>query len=308
VDDQSGRLTIYLGSTVEQTVSLEKAVLTIGRTPAADITLDHPMVSRQHAEISLGADGLMLTDVGSSNGTFMADQRLPANQPLLISAGASWRIGPYVFVYEIESNEDAFADLPGEYEKLNEAEAHRETGKFAEVGPVVLKPPRNTFAAALPPGPSSAYLDFLPDIFRDDEFLGRFLLIFESVWEPLEQRQDHLHRYFDPKTAPSSFLPWLASWMDLPRMANWPEPVVRNLISEAADLNRWRGSRYGLSRLLEAATGAVVSIREDPARPYVFAIRVETRSESELSDENIRQLIQRYKPAHAGFVLEVVRQ
>jgi phage tail-like protein len=308
LNEQSGRLRIYLGSTVEQTVSLEKAVLTIGRTPAADITLDHPMVSRQHAEIGVGADGLTLTDVGSSNGTFIADQRLPANQPMLISAGASWRIGPYVFVYEIESDEDATADFPGEDQEPNEPKANRETDQLAAVCPGELKPPRNTFAAALPPGPSSAYLDYLPDIFRDDEFLGRFLLIFESVWEPLEQRQDHLHRYFDPKTAPSSFLPWLASWMDLPRMANWPEPVVRNLIAEATELNRWRGSRYGLSRLLEAATGGVVSIREDPSRPYVFEIRIESRAESELSDENIRQLIQRYKPAHAGFVLEVVRQ
>src|SRR5437764_5528505 len=71
--------------------------------------------------------------------------------------------------------------------------------------------------------PDSIYRRYLPDIFQENDFLRRFLHIFEDIWEPLEQRQDYIAMYFDPHTCPTSFLPWLASWLNLPFNAHWPE-------------------------------------------------------------------------------------
>jgi pSer/pThr/pTyr-binding forkhead associated (FHA) protein len=48
----------------------------IGRSRSADITLGHPLISRQHCEI-FEADGrLMIRDMGSLNGTFVGDNRV----------------------------------------------------------------------------------------------------------------------------------------------------------------------------------------------------------------------------------------
>lgn len=152
------------------------------------------------------------------------------------------------------------------------------------------------------------YLEFLPDIFQEDDFLRRFLHIFEDIWEPLEHRQDHIEMYFDPRTCPASFLPWLASWLDLPFNPHWPEARHRRLLSAAMELYSWRGTAYGLTRMIEVCTGLTPLIRELPSQPFVFHIRIITppgAAAGTVDTDFIEELIQTHKPAHAGYVLEV---
>ena len=65
------------------------------------------------------------------------------------------------------------------------------------------------------------YLKYLPAIYSEDEFFGRFLMIFESVLGPVEEMVDNLAYYFDPGTSPEELLPWLASWMEVEMDPNW---------------------------------------------------------------------------------------
>ncbi len=50
---------------------LGQGKVTIGRSPECDITIDNTAVSRRHATIEFSGDGYLLTDLGSSNGTFL---------------------------------------------------------------------------------------------------------------------------------------------------------------------------------------------------------------------------------------------
>lgn len=50
--------------------------LVIGRSSYCSLVLEHESVSRIHATLYLGAEGLMLKDEGSSNGTFVNGERL----------------------------------------------------------------------------------------------------------------------------------------------------------------------------------------------------------------------------------------
>ena len=43
---------------------------------SCDVVIDNPNVSRRHAEIRVGANGWELADTGSSQGTFVHDQRV----------------------------------------------------------------------------------------------------------------------------------------------------------------------------------------------------------------------------------------
>lgn len=70
------------------------ALTTIGREPDRDITLPDPSVSRLHAQIVRQRDGYFITDVRSSNGTFINGQQLTA--PALLSSGDVLRIGEFV--------------------------------------------------------------------------------------------------------------------------------------------------------------------------------------------------------------------
>ena len=47
----------------------------------------------------------------------------------------------------------------------------------------------------------STYLDYMPGIYDGSDFLGRFLLIFESILGPLDRTVGNIHHYFDPDDA-----------------------------------------------------------------------------------------------------------
>jgi hypothetical protein len=54
----------------------------------------------------------------------------------------------------------------------------------------------------------ATYLKYLPALYAQDEFMGRFLMLFESFWRPIEQQIDNIHHYFDTQITPARFLPW----------------------------------------------------------------------------------------------------
>ena len=112
------------------------------------------------------------------------------------------------------------------------------------------------------PVQNSSYLEYLPALYRDDELMGQFLLIFESILKPIENTIDNSALYFDTMITPEPLLPWLASWLDLTLDQNWPVEKRRELVKSAAELYRWRGTRRGLAEYLRIYTGSVPQISE----------------------------------------------
>ena len=82
------------GPRAGQSFDLNKPVVTIGREAGNDIVLEDPQVSRHHARLTLEAGGYVLEDLGSTNGTFINDQRLMGTRP--INPGDKLRLGDNV--------------------------------------------------------------------------------------------------------------------------------------------------------------------------------------------------------------------
>lgn len=78
----------------------QKSQVVIGRDPTCDIHLDHPGVSRRHAEIveDGGLGNFVLRDLGSSNGTFINGLRIAGD--VILGAGTVIQIGPYKLAYD----------------------------------------------------------------------------------------------------------------------------------------------------------------------------------------------------------------
>lgn len=68
--------------------------LTIGRSAACDVTLDDTFVSSQHARLSRTDSGLVVTDLGSTNGTYVDRQRVTT--PLTLRRGSRLQVGSTV--------------------------------------------------------------------------------------------------------------------------------------------------------------------------------------------------------------------
>jgi len=172
------QLVVRIEGQIVQTVALINPLFMIGRTPDNDLSLPHPLVARQHAELSLGAAGAVLTDLGSPSGVFIGSVRLLANQPQVLPADAVFRIGPFEITYQV-AQVPASAGLP-----QVEASAAATAAMVARATPPPAPPtpPRPTFPAVRPQGPVSRYLSDLQVVYQDNDFLGRFLHIFESIW------------------------------------------------------------------------------------------------------------------------------
>jgi phage tail-like protein len=112
------------------------------------------------------------------------------------------------------------------------------------------------------------YINHLPALYQDDELMGRFLMLFESFWGPIEEQIDNEALYFDPWMTPPDFLPWLASWLNLVLDERLPEERQRRLIQAAVSLYRRRGSKQGLIDYLEIYTGGRADITEHRAKDF----------------------------------------
>jgi phage tail-like protein len=108
----------------------------------------------------------------------------------------------------------------------------------------------------------SSYLQYLPAIYHQDPYLGRFLLPFEDVLAELQHLLATVDYYFSPSLTDAEFLPWLATWVALVLDEEWNEAKRRRLISQAVNLYRIRGTVQGLQEYLEIYTGLVPDIIE----------------------------------------------
>ena len=171
----------------------------------------------------------------------------------------------------------------------------------------------------------SSYLEYLPALFQDDEFMGQFLLIFENILKPVENTVDNLALYFSPLMTPEPLLPWLASWVDLTLDPTWPEERRRELVKSAAELYRWRGTKRGLSEYLRIYTGSVPEISEyipgmrldqdtelgintrlgSSGTGHHFTVTLELDESSEIDVNTVKAIIETQKPAHTVYTLQI---
>jgi DNA-binding winged helix-turn-helix (wHTH) protein len=73
----------------------------IGRDRDLAVTIDAPIVSRRHARILISEGAALLEDLGSKNGTFVADARVTSPVPL--QDGDQIRVGDFSLVFRTAS-------------------------------------------------------------------------------------------------------------------------------------------------------------------------------------------------------------
>lgn len=185
--------------------------------------------------------------------------------------------------------------------------------------------------------PYTAYMSFLPAVYREVDFMSRFMQIFEQAIEPVIQNFKIMWANLDPLTAPTALLPFLAYWVAWPLEPIWGIPQQRRLIRRAIELYRWRGTRKGLRLYLHLYTGLPldedilqesdkhISITEPfsqgfilsaanlgentvlgGGQPYHFIVRL--RAAGKTIDETlIRRIIDQEKPAFCTYELFIER-
>jgi DNA-binding NtrC family response regulator len=118
-----GRLLVIKGPERGETVTLAKEAVTLGSSPACNLVLTDKTVSRKHLQAQWMDGGLLLTDLGSTNGSFFQGSRF---KEITISYGAEFKLGRTVvkFVPDEEvvepalSPQESFGSLVGQDIKI----------------------------------------------------------------------------------------------------------------------------------------------------------------------------------------------
>lgn len=92
------------GGHVESSFVVTPAGLSIGRSDPSDIIVGGIGVSRAHCLVELAADQLRVSDLNSTNGTFIDDKRI--DRSAVLDVGSVLRIGNVLFKHEIRSREE----------------------------------------------------------------------------------------------------------------------------------------------------------------------------------------------------------
>lgn len=94
------------GGLTGQVHPLERTMICIGRTGENDLVLPEQAVSRRHASIQQVSEGWLLTDLGSTNGTYVDGRRI--REPHLLRPGERVAMGDSIFLIQ----QSAVADDP----------------------------------------------------------------------------------------------------------------------------------------------------------------------------------------------------
>ena len=97
--EQPLRLKVVEGPDAGREFGLDRSAV-IGRSArGADLVLHDPEVSRRHASLHLGEQGLKIEDLQSTNGTFVNDERVTGHRP--VHPGDRLKIGTTVLEVEV---------------------------------------------------------------------------------------------------------------------------------------------------------------------------------------------------------------
>jgi pSer/pThr/pTyr-binding forkhead associated (FHA) protein len=88
------QLVVVAGAQSGTTVALGRLPVTIGRAADCGLPLSDDYASNHHARLVPNGDGWQVEDSGSTNGTFVADNRITA--PVTVTVGTPIRIGQTV--------------------------------------------------------------------------------------------------------------------------------------------------------------------------------------------------------------------
>jgi phage tail-like protein len=107
--------------------------------------------------------------------------------------------------------------------------------------------------------PRESLLSYLPAVYQEEDsskdFLARFLSLFGTLFDSLEEQIDSMAKQFDRERIQGKQLRWLGSWLGLDSDEHWSDEWVRRLIRAAPELYRYRGTRRGIGKLVETVTG-----------------------------------------------------
>ena len=134
-DDRAHYLVVIEGVDTGKRIELGPGKLVIGRQEPADVVIPDEQISRKHLRVGLVMGELFVTDLESSNGTYVAGQRITGSK--LVAPGERVAIGHTILEHEWRSRREVMAAraLDSDLDKAKQYVQSLLPGRIAQ-GPV----------------------------------------------------------------------------------------------------------------------------------------------------------------------------
>lgn len=176
-----------------------------------------------------------------------------------------------------------------------------------------------------------SFIQYLPEIYQTEEqndFLERYLSLFEAVYQDLDEKIRNAACQLDPRSTRPDFLNWMAEWVGITDIHLWPEEKLRILLRGIVRKNLVRGTRQYMEYIVEIFTGEkpffveyceIEQYREEPRvyanlktyyahGPYEVNILVREQAVPTLREQRaLKKVIENMKPAHIEVHLVILR-
>jgi phage tail-like protein len=151
----------------------------------------------------------------------------------------------------------------------------------------------------------------LPVGMVEDDFLARFLRIFQSVADTEMHQIDTLPHMFDPNVAPDAMVRAMGQWIGIDWIdSSLPDDLQRRIVREYSELVQWRGTARGLRQLLELISlePAVVHdsggvYLENDAPPQPPHVKLYVASPGWATEADLIRIVRSELPASVTFEL-----
>lgn len=104
-------IVVITGKPLGKYFLITKEKMVLGREMNTDICIPETSISRKHSEFTLTENGVAAKDLGSTNGTFVNDEKLVPNVPRILNEGDHIRCGNTLFKFVREGQIETRAGL-----------------------------------------------------------------------------------------------------------------------------------------------------------------------------------------------------
>lgn len=179
--------------------------------------------------------------------------------------------------------------------------------------------------------PGQSWIEYLPEIYQGEDknhFLERFLGIFQTIYEDIDQEIRTISRNFDMESAGGDYLAWLAQWLGIEDSYIWSEKQLRQLLKNGVSLYKRRGTRQGIMDFVTLYTGECPYIVESHQMQYFekdrrrleqwkrlygssacfFTVLVREEAAGSIwHQKTLMRIIEGIKPVQAGWQLVIMK-
>ncbi|MGW7542608.1 phage tail protein [Streptomyces sp. NPDC054770] len=162
----------------------------------------------------------------------------------------------------------------------------------------------------------------LPGPYLDDDLTVRLVAAFDDILAPVFCVLDCLDAYWNPRLAPTDFLPWLASWVaaDPALTERQPLDARREAVAGTTRRHARRGTARGLADEIQAVLGLTAEVSDTggatwsatpggspPGSPEpCVRVRIRAADPTAVPLRRLAALIEANRPAHVPYTLEVI--